>query len=288
MSTIRLVRPGIFPITLDKDGNELKELVDTKLGIPGTLQGEGKTSGIPSIFIRTSGCNLRCAWLMEDNSVSICDTPYSSHNAVEYDDWDIDEVIRTVEMNLGDINHVVVTGGEPTKQSDALLELCKKLKEKLDVYVTIETNGTIFDEFANYVDLFSISPKLADSVPTLEKMKKVGMSIEPDREIKQRMLRRNIKVLQNFIDKCPDENKRYPDFQLKFVVTRPENVKEIKEDFLSNLTGWSNDDIILMPVGANLQELEKSMKMTAKIAIENGWRYTPRLQVDLFGNLPGV
>jgi len=283
MGKITLVENGVFPITKDRNGNPIMNLPDTGLPIAGTIQGEGMTAGVPCLFIRMSGCNLRCAWEMEDGSVSICDTPYSSHNAVEFDEWDIDDVIETVKQNIGNMTHVVISGGEPTRQSEALTELCVKLKMSVNPFITVETNGTLFDKsWAKYVDLFSISPKLQDSIPTPEKMKKVGMNIELDRELKQKLLRKNIQVLQNFIDSVTS------DFQLKFVITRPENINEIKRDFLSYLKGWKPSDIYLMPVGANPEELLKSSRMTAKIAIENGWNYTPRLQVDLFGNLPGV
>jgi len=183
------------------------------------------------------------------------------------------------------MKHVVISGGEPTRQPEALAELCEKLSD-LDLGVTIETNGTLFDmRWAEHVDLFSISPKLQDSIPTIEKMKKVGIEIEFDRGIKQKMLRKNIQVLQSIIDTAESFGAT---FQLKFVITRSENVEEIKRDFLNHLTGWEPSDIYLMPVGANPAELLKSSRMTAQIAIENGWNYTPRLQVDLFGNLPGV
>ena len=85
MGKITLVKNGVFPITKDKHGLPILNLPDTGLPIAGTIQGEGITAGTPCLFIRTSGCNLRCAWEMEDGSVSICDTPYSSHNAVEFD-----------------------------------------------------------------------------------------------------------------------------------------------------------------------------------------------------------
>lgn len=285
MGKITLVKNGVFPIVKDKNGNLIENLPDTGLPIAGTIQGEGKTAGVPCLFIRTSGCNLRCAWEMEDGTVSICDTPYSSHNAVEFDEWEVSDVLETVKQNIGNMEHVVISGGEPTRQHEALAELTGGLIE-MGLYVTIETNGTLFDEnWADNVDLFSISPKLQDSIPTVEKMKKLGMEIESDRAIKQTLLRKNIQVLQRMIDHANDIGS---EFQLKFVITRPENVEEIKNDFLEHLTGWAPSDIYLMPVGANPEELLKSSRMTAKIAIENGWNYTPRLQVDLFGNKPGV
>src|SRR5438094_8152450 len=66
-----------------------------------SIQGEGKLAGLPSVFVRASGCNLRCVW---------CDTPYASWDP-EGDDVSIDEIVRRVG-EFGS-NHVVVTGGEP-------------------------------------------------------------------------------------------------------------------------------------------------------------------------------
>ena len=66
-----------------------------------SLQGEGSLVGVPSVFIRTSGCNLRCAW---------CDTPYASWNP-EGKNRSIDELIAEIDRHPTE--HVVLTGGEP-------------------------------------------------------------------------------------------------------------------------------------------------------------------------------
>lgn len=57
---INLVNNGIFPIVYDKNGELINEDLDTGFNIAGTLQGEGKLVGTPCLFIRTSGCNIRC------------------------------------------------------------------------------------------------------------------------------------------------------------------------------------------------------------------------------------
>ncbi len=106
-------------------------------------QGEGLLSGTPSVFVRTSGCNLRC-WF--------CDTPFASWQP-EGEHLSIDEIVSKV-LQLA-VPHVVITGGEPTIHGN-LVDLCRRLREH-DRHITIETAGTIFLELA--CDLISISPK---------------------------------------------------------------------------------------------------------------------------------
>ena len=110
---INLVENGVFPITKDADGNLLEGALDTGLSSPGTVQGEGKLLGTSCLFIRTSGCNLRCAWVGADGNGSPCDTPYSSHHA-ETNKMEVDDVVKLVQANRGKMNYVVVSGGEHT------------------------------------------------------------------------------------------------------------------------------------------------------------------------------
>src|SRR5438477_2462200 len=76
-----------------------------------SIQGEGKLTGVPSVFIRASGCNLRCVW---------CDTPYASWNP-EGEDVPVDQIVQRV--NAYNCKHVVLTGGEPVIMPD-VSELC--------------------------------------------------------------------------------------------------------------------------------------------------------------------
>src|SRR6185295_15507830 len=116
-----------------------------------SIQGEGILAGVPSVFLRTSGCNLRCTW---------CDTPYTSWNP-EGDDLQLDDILDDVRR--GGSTHVVVTGGEPMIQQD-IMQLTQRLKD-LELHITIETAGTVYQPVT--CDLMSISPKLANSTPTL-------------------------------------------------------------------------------------------------------------------------
>lgn len=267
MAKVLLSEDGVFPIVRDKDGNLLKDLPETGINIAGTIQGEGKLVGMPSLFIRFAGCNLRCEWHLADGSKSICDTSYASFDLSTARNESVDDVLRLVENNLGNIRHVVITGGEPFLQPEALKELCKGLKSIDDIYITIESNGTIYDDsIAEYVDLFSISPKLAYSLG--------GKSFEGLE-----------KTVQKFIDfVCQGEGK---DIQLKFVASCKEHEDDIK-DFLDKLKGWIATDILVMPAGETQDVLDKTSKLVLDMCIRNAWRFCSRLHVTLFGGKKGI
>src|SRR5579863_9591929 len=148
-----------------------------------SVQGEGSLVGVPSIFVRTSGCNLRCSW---------CDTPYTSWNP-EGEDLSIDEILdRAAQFDAA--GHVVLTGGEPMI-APGIAELSQRLRER-GMHITIETAGTVFAPVA--CDLMSISPKLSNSTP------EGGFRAQHER------LRLQPAVLRQLMSMC--------DYQLKFVI----------------------------------------------------------------------
>src|SRR4051812_33283198 len=114
-----------------------------------SIQGEGTLVGIPSVFVRVSGCNLRCTW---------CDTPYTSWSA-EGPEMSLDAIVSQVDSYH--CSHVVITGGEPML-FPAVVELAEQFRAR-KMHVTIETAGTVWQPVA--CDLMSISPKLANSTP---------------------------------------------------------------------------------------------------------------------------
>lgn len=303
---INLVQNGIFPIKKDKNGELLEGNLDTGFTFSGTIQGEGKANGIPSLFVRTTGCNLRCLFLNPDGSSNTCDTAYSSFKP-EKNKMEIDEVVDIIKANAGDvIRHVIISGGEPTMQTKELGELLKKLS-KAGFHTTIETNATISSpEIIEFTNLFSMSPKLSNSNPTIERAAEHGYKLSDTLVRRHEEERINLKVIQEFIDSCYElrdvdqfsinekeglvvretkyVRKQDKDFQLKFVVTKPEDIEEIKNDFLSKLSGWLPEDILLMPEGISWEEQGAKNGWVVRECIKNGFRWCPRLHVLIWSS----
>ncbi len=217
-----------------------------------SLQGEGLLVGLPSFFIRTSGCNLRCAW---------CDTPYTSW-APEGGRRGVDELV-TGALSSG-AGHVVVTGGEPLLQREigALTRaLCAA-----DLHVTVETAGTVAPDFT--CDLLSVSPKTANSDP------------EGSFRDRHRDLRANLAPLATLLG-------RHPEHQIKFVVRGAGDMPEILA-LLDALGHRRCDRVLLMAEGRTAAEVAARSGEVAALCLAHGFRYTPRLHLDLFGGGRGV
>lgn len=271
---LNLVNGGIFPIkeNLTEDSTGFK--------YAGTFQGEGKLTGTACLFIRTSACNLRCSWIGLDGKGSPCDTPYSSHKP-EKNIMEVDDIIQIVLDNTlsQKIKHIVISGGEPTMQTEALEELLEKL-QNLGYHTTIETNATIFsNKIAKHTDLVSMSPKLSTSTPHQANLKDTGIAYSEKWAEKHERLRINISVIQSYIT---DSKKWVNDFQLKFVVATDQDIEEI-ENILEQLTGWEPSDICLMPEGVDVNTLNSRTGWIAEQALKRGWRFAPRLHIMMFG-----
>ncbi|MDR0544011.1 MAG: 7-carboxy-7-deazaguanine synthase QueE [Odoribacteraceae bacterium] len=261
-----LARDGVFPITRDADGRELPGPSASGFPFPGTLQGEGKLSGVPSLFVRLAGCNLRCAW--EGGG---CDTAYAASRPVGAYSLPAREVARIVARNREQTRHVVVTGGEPLLQAAGVKALCEELARHFPFHVTVESNATRYEEgVADAADLMSLSPKLASSAP-------VG-------DAAHHAERWRPGVIQRYISRARERGK---DFQLKFVYATEEDVPEIRR-LLDALDGWQNEDVLLMPLGNTPATLQRNALLAAGHAIRNGWRYCDRLHVALFGGREGA
>lgn len=215
-----------------------------------SLQGEGSLVGVPSVFVRTSGCNLRCSW---------CDTPYTSWKP-EGEERSLDEIIECVAAYPA--RHAVVTGGEPMIAPE-IVELTGRLRAR-GLHITIETAGTVFAPVA--CDLMSISPKLANSTP------EGSWAPQHDR------LRFQPDVLRRLMAAY--------DYQLKFVVAQPGDLDEIQQ-MLDRLEA-DRGKVILMPEGVDAAVLRERGLWLAEIAKREGFRFSPRLHVDLWGNRRGI
>jgi 7-carboxy-7-deazaguanine synthase len=221
-----------------------------------SLQGEGKLAGVPSVFVRASGCNLRCTW---------CDTPYASWEP-QGQEVALAEIIERV-CAFG-VKHVVLTGGEPMVMPE-VGPLCAGLRQR-GLHVTLETAATIYHRVE--VDLASLSPKLANSTPRDRQGGHFAAMHERNRL--------NLGVIQQFIDAAPE-------FQLKFVVCGPGDLPEI-ESILQQLHGWSPADVLLMPEGIDEATLRSRSLWIADLCRKTGYRFGPRLHIGLYGNQRGT
>jgi 7-carboxy-7-deazaguanine synthase len=215
-----------------------------------SLQGEGGLVGMPSVFVRTSGCNLRCRW---------CDTPYTSWKP-EGEDMTIDAILAKVRKYPA--TYAVVTGGEPMI-APGIGELTTRLK-RAGMHVTIETAGTVWTEVA--CDLLSISPKLKNSTP------------EGQFSAQHERLRIQPEVLTRLM--------AAHEYQLKFVIAEGGDLEEIRA--LVNTLGAPKQNVILMPEGIDVGVLRERSKWVAEMCKAEGYRFTPRLHVELYGNRRGV
>lgn len=254
-----------------------------------SIQGEGKYMGVPSVFIRVSGCNLRCVF-----KDSICDTPYSSFKP-EKTKYVIDDVINFVKDHKR-INHVVITGGEPLLYAnDSDFRTLIKTLNQLEKVITIETNGTqpMLDPLNFKVALYSVSPKLSTSVCPGDMMEKYGLTKEQvEKHNKSRI---NIDVLMKIALYSND-------YQFKFVYSGKDCLNEIDDIYKRLAAKISNEEeftrkyyfhnhpnkhTMLMPEGITTDAIGKNGEEIANICIERGWQYTDRLHIRLFGDKRG-
>jgi 7-carboxy-7-deazaguanine synthase len=222
-----------------------------------SIQGEGIWSGTPSVFVRVSGCNLRCAW---------CDTPYSSWKP-EGPMMELPEIVEKVREL--DCQHVVITGGEPMLFAP-VTELTHRLTAEGKT-ITIETAGTV--PLDVHCHLMSISPKLANSTP--------GEEAGPGWSERHDKTRLKPSVLSHLIQNHP--------VQLKFVVD-PADLSVLGEidSLLESLPTVDPSRILIMPEGVESSALLEKEKLLAPICIERGWRLCPRLHIHLFGDTRGT
>ena len=223
-----------------------------------SLQGEGTLAGVPSVFVRTSGCNLRCAW---------CDTPYAS--------WNPEGEARTVEAIVAEVQrhratrHVVLTGGEPMIAPE-IRALAAELKT-LGHHVTIETAATIAPD-GIACDLASLSPKLLNSAPDAARHSAWRKRHEATRWRPE--------IVRAWLDHCP--------WQLKFVVSSPADVDEV-EGMLGTLNReLPRDRILLMPEATTLETMRDRANWLAGLCKTRGYRYAHRLHIELYGNRRGT
>lgn len=220
-----------------------------------SIQGEGFLTGTESVFVRASGCNLRC-WF--------CDTPYASWQP-EGTDLSVEEIIaRVTEF---DAAHVVLSGGEPMLFSE-LIPLAAELR-RLGRHVTIETAGTLY--LPVECDLMSISPKLSNSTPRPEQHARWSHRHESSRHVPG--------VIRRLVAEYA--------YQVKFVVDRPADCEEV-ERYLAEFPEIDRSRVMLMPQGADAGELAERSRWLIAYCAQSGLHYCPRRHIEWFGLVRGT
>ncbi len=225
-----------------------------------SLQGEGRLAGTPSVFLRTSGCNLRCRW---------CDTPFTSWQPTGSRRTIADLCDQVMACGLG---HVVVTGGEPLI-APGIGELCERLRAA-GQHLTIETAATVLPATGPpAADLMSLSPKLASSTPSAD---------SSGWRARHEATRRRDAVVAALMERAP--------FQLKFVIDSPADLAEAVA-WLADLgiTGGSpaGRHVYLMPQGTDAATLQATEAWLTPACNDLGFELCRRHHIDWFGNERG-
>lgn len=238
-----------------------------------SLQGEGKTVGIPSVFLRLKSCNLTCGFTQQqankyvkgeidevkkdlDNSTWFCDTANVFLKGHKKDFIDVIPLEFINKLRQG--AHLIITGGEPLLQEKQIAQYLTWFSGMFEFtpFVELETNGTkIVDLF--YVDQINCSPKLSNS------------GIEKDKRYYPNVIRELSQM----------------DAIFKFVVSREEDWVEIKQDYLPYI---KKEQVWLMPAASTLKELLINNKTAAQIAIDNCVNFTSRMQIEIWDQTTGV
>ncbi len=224
-----------------------------------SIQGEGVLTGVPSVFVRTSGCNLRCSW---------CDTPYASWQP-EGPEMSPEEILTEIARHP--TRHVVVTGGEPMI-AKGIREFIATLREQRK-HVTVETAGTVLPEDC-VVDLASLSPKLANSTPSEEKAGAAWV-------LRHEQTRLQPEVLRAWIETAVD-------YQLKFVISTQADLDEAHDIVAAIGLAIPPEKVLLMPEGTTLETMRSRYDLLIDACKRHGYRLSPRLHIELFGNKRGT
>jgi len=231
-----------------------------------SLQGEGATMGVPAVFIRLQACNIMCGGYgtqrdgkLHNGATWRCDTIEVWTKGMKKT---VEEATDLIEKEYGDVlkkgAHLIWTGGEPLLQQHAICMVMSELDNRgINTFVEVETNGTLLptEEFDSWINLYNVSPKLANSgVPFEKRIKK--------------------DVLDHY-ELCPNAI-------FKFVITNEDNWKEVQE------LNLNREQLYLMPSASNIEELKETQKVVVEIAIREVIKFNTRLQIEIWNETTGV
>lgn len=233
-----------------------------------SIQGEGPSVGTPAVFLRLTACNLNCTGFSYQHPLDKthlgCDTKHVWQKGSPYS---FEALIKTWQehdwiMHLEKGAHLVITGGEPLLQQEALALWIEQLDSIAHPYIEIETNGTLIpnDFLSQRINQFNVSPKLRHSGEN-----KAG-AYQP-------------KALAKFSD--------LPQSVFKFVVHEEEDVKEIIQDY-QNIFHIPSKKIWLMPEGGTLAQMQPKMEIVAELCKRYYFNFSPRLHIHIWDEATGV
>lgn len=241
-----------------------------------SIQGEGVTMGVPAVFLRLSGCNLVCGgWgtikdkKLHEGAAWRCDTIETWMKGASFSPEALTDEFRDAsylqKFQMG--AHLVITGGEPLLQAEAIRDFILKLYERyaLAPYVEIETNGTISPPLHISVAQYNVSLKLSSS----------GMP---------KLLRINPSAIRNFVEHGSGS---YPCAWYKFVVSSLEDLEEIERDFIQPFL-IPRERVILMPACSNREQLDALLPVVAEWAKQMCYKLSSRLQIAIWNEVVGV
>lgn len=233
-----------------------------------SVQGEGKTVGVPSVFVRLGGCNLMCGGMgtqfdgeLHNEAEWRCDTVevWMNAQAKEVEEILPDDCIEAIRNGA----HVILTGGEPTMQQGALQDFIKHIRHNIypNAFIEVETNGTIMpdDYMLNNINLWNCSPKLLSSGNDM------SMCFKPD-------------VIKKMNDVGMDTI-------FKFVVSSDKDWFEINKLYMPIV---DREKVYLMPAGENQELLNENKERVVELAKKNYLNFTTRLHIEVWNKKTGV
>ena len=254
------------------------------------VQSEGSRQGYPTIVIRTTGCTHRCYF----GEGGWCDSWYTSIHP-EKGKYSFQDIINIYDNNPH-IKEMMLTGGAPTMHPKLVNELTHFAKER-EIFITMETEGSHFIATDYPINLLSISPKFANSVPVLG-------AITPEGKVAdEKMIAQHNKYRLN-IDAISDSIKYHNNFHLKPVVDKDLGIVPEFEKFLKDLVevlaakGYGSNEFVqldvddifdivknkvwFMPAGDNREALFETYPTTMNFCRDKGYKFTGRAHIMAF------
>ena len=272
-----------------------------------SIQGEGRYMGVPSVFLRTFGCNFKCAGFgmprgeesheatdiaathkMIESFQKYEDLPLVSTGCDSYASWHpdfkdlspmltseaiADRIMEILPQDHWKDEHLVITGGEPLLGwQRAYPDLLNNPKMSGLKEITFETNGTqkLTEEFKEYLVQWQM--------PNLDFAREVTFSVSAKLPCSGEKWEEAI---------LPEVVREYEDFgtaYLKFVIATEQDFADAERAIEAYRTAGFKGHVYLMPVGGVESVYAMNNKNVAILAMKNGLRYSDRLQVPLFKN----